>query len=159
MAVYSYASNASVSLSSIENWHNSYEESDTNVSMQTIFTNLEPADSAPHSLSELRGTSFLYGDVLTSGTGTVRVTSGYSGQGAASSFKLKNVNFDLVSSVVLTADAVYPNYLEGWYSGPNGTGTLLADYNEPATTGTLTLTESTFTSVTGFYAYFVNAHL
>ena len=156
MAVYTYGAN-NISFSSFDSWSNQFS-SDSNISLNTLMDNIEPADTAPHQVSELRNNEFLYGDVEADGSGTVEVTSGYTGQGATTSFQLKNVNFNSVSSVVLTANCTYPNYLEGWYSGIGGTGTLLANYDEPATTGTLTLTSTTFTGVTVFYAYFVNAH-
>jgi len=156
MAVYSYGA-SNISFNTFDAWSNQFS-SNSNLSLNTLMDNLEPADTAPHSVSELANNEFLYGDVEADGSGTVEVTSGYTGQGATTSFQLRNVNFDDVSSVVLTANCTYPNYLEGWYSGISGTGTLLANYDEPATTGTLTLTSSTFTTVTTFYAYFVNAH-
>lgn len=157
MAVKTYGA-TNISFSSFDEWSNQFS-SDSNISLNTLMDNLEPADTAPHQVSELRNNSFLYGEVSSSGAGgTVSVTSGYSQAAVSGSFKLRNVNFDDVSSVVITATCAYPNYLEGFYSGPNGTGTLLQNYDEPATTGTLTLTSTTHTSVDKFYAYFVNAH-
>ena len=158
MAVHTYGA-TNISFSSFDEWSNQFS-SDSDVSLNTLMDNLEPGDTAPHSVSELRNNSFLYGDVSVSGApGTVRVSSGYTGQNAtSSSFALKNVNFDDVSSVTITAQCAYPNYLEGFYSGPNGTGDLLRDYSEPATTGDLSLTSTTFQEVDHIYAYFVNAH-
>ena len=77
---------------------------------------------------------------------------------SSSSITLANVNFNSVSSVTITATSTYPNYLEGFYSAANGGGTLLVNYDEPTTSGTITLTASTFTSYQNIYAYFVNAH-
>ena len=71
---------------------------------------------------------------------------------------LKNVNFDSVSSVTVTATAVYPRYLAGFYDADNGGGNLLVDYNEPTISGTITLTASTFTDKTAIYAHFIDAH-
>ena len=157
MAVYSYGASDSIAWSTFDTWSTQFS-SDSNVSLNTVMDNLEPADSAPHQASELRDNNILYGNVYADGaTGTVAVTTGYS-QGATTSFALKNVNFNSVSSVVITATATYPVYLEGFYTATNGGGTLLQDYNEPTTSGTLTLTDSTHTGVTNIYAYFVDAH-
>lgn len=158
MAVYSYGSGASVSFSTFDAWSNQFS-SNSNISLNTLMDNLEPADSAPHQVSELRGNSFLYGNVYASGaTGYVSVTTGYSGQGNASQFTLKNVNFNSVSAVVITATATYPVYLEGFYSAANGGGDLLENYDEPTTSGTISLTSSTHTGRQNIYAYFVDAH-
>ena len=157
MAVYSYGASSAVAFSTFDTWSTQYS-SDSNVSLDTVMNNLEPADSAPHQCSELRGNNILYGNVYADGaSGNVAVTTGYS-QGATTSFTLKNVNFNSVSSVVITATATYPVYLEGFYTATNGGGTLLENYDEPTTSGTITLTSSTHTGVVNIYAYFVDAH-
>lgn len=158
MAVYSYGSGASVSFSTFDAWSNQFS-SNSNISLNTLMDNLEPADSAPHQVSELRGNSFLYGQVHCAGaSGTIQVTSGYTSSTSTSSLTLKNVNFNSVSSVVITATATYPVYLEGFYSGTIGYGDLLVNYDEPTTSGTITLTASTFTTYANIYAHFVDAH-
>lgn len=158
MAVYAYGASDSIAWSTFDSWHNSYS-SDSNISLNQVMDNLEPADAAPHQASELRGNSFLYGTVHCSGaSGTIQVTAGYSTPTSTTSFNLSNVNFNSVSSVTITATATYPVYLEGFYTAANGGGTRLVDYNEPTVSGTITLTASTFTSNTDIYAYFVDAH-
>lgn len=158
MAVYSYGAGASIAWSTFDAWHNSYS-SNSNISLNQIMDNLEPADSAPHQASELRGNNFLYGTVHCSGaSGNIQVTAGYSTPTSTTSFNLSNVNFNSVSSVTITATATYPVYLEGFYTAANGGGTRLVDYNEPTVSGTITLTASTFTSYQNIYAYFVDAH-
>ena len=158
MAVFTYGASDEVTWSSFSGWRNSYS-SNSNISLNQIMDNLEPADSAPHQASEIRGNSFLYGAVHCSGaSGTIQVTAGYSTPTSTTNFNLSNVNFNSVSSVTITATATYPVYLEGFYSAANGGGTLLQDYNEPTTSGTITLTASTFTSYQNIYAYFVDAH-
>lgn len=158
MAVYAYGASDSIAWSTFDSWHNSYS-SDSNISLNQVMDNLEPADAAPHQASELRGNSFLYGTVHCSGaSGTIQVTAGYSTPTSTTSFNLSNVNFNPVSSVTITATATYPVYLEGFYTAANGGGTRLVDYNEPTVSGTITLTASTFTSNTDIYAYFVDAH-
>ena len=157
MAVATYGASDQIAWSSFIFWSNQYSSA-ANVSLDTVMNNLEPADSAPHQASEIRGNSFLYGNVYADGaSGTVAVTTGYS-QGATTSFALRNVNFNSISSVVITATATYPVYLEGFYTATNGGGTLLQNYDEPTTSGTLTLTSGTHTGVTDIYAYFVDAH-
>lgn len=158
MAVYSYGAGSSVAWSTFDAWSNQYS-SDSNVSLNQVMDNLEPADSAPHQASELRGNNFLYGAVHCSGaTGNVAATGGYFTSSTTGTLTLANVNFDSISSVTITATSVYPNYLEGFYSAANGGGTLLVNYDEPTTSGTITLTASTFQSYQNIYAYFVNAH-
>ena len=157
MAVATYGASDQIAWSSFIFWSNQYSSA-ANVSLDTVMNNLEPADSAPHQASEIRGNSFLYGNVYADGaSGNVAVTTGYS-QGATTSFALRNVNFNSISSVVITATATYPVYLEGFYTATNGGGTLLENYDEPTTSGTITLTSSTHTGVVNIYAYFVDAH-
>lgn len=158
MAVYAYGASDSIAWSTFDSWHNSYS-SNSNISLNQVMDNLEPADAAPHQASELRGNSFLYGTVHCSGaSGTIQVTAGYSTPTSTTSFNLSNVNFNSVSSVTITATATYPVYLEGFYTAANGGGTRLVDYNEPTVSGTITLTASTFIPNTNIYAYFVDAH-
>jgi len=158
MAVYSYGASSAVNFSTFDEWSTAENEGNANISLNSVMDNLEPADAAPHQCSELRGNDILYGTVSKSGAaGTVAVTAGYS-QAATSAFTLKNVNFDSVSSVTVTATAVYPRYLAGFYSANDAGGTLLQDYNEPAITGTITLTKDTFTTNTTIFAHFIDAH-
>lgn len=158
MAVYAYGAADSIAFSTFDAWHNSYS-SNSNISLNQIMDNLEPADAAPHQCSELRGNSFLYGTVYSDGaSGTIQVTAGYSTPTSTTNFNLANVNFNSVASVTITATATYPVYLEGFYTATGGGGTRLVDYNEPTVSGTITLTASTFTTATDIYAYFVDAH-
>ena len=157
MAVYSYGASAEVAWNTFDAWSTQYS-SNSNLSFDTVMGALEPADAAPHQASELRGNDILYGTIHCSGaSGTIQVTSGYTSATSTSSITLANVNFNSVSSVVITATATYPVYLEGVYTAANGGGTRLVDYNEPATSGTITLTASTFNHA-NIYAYFVDAH-
>lgn len=158
MAVYSYGESSEIAWNTFDAWSTQYS-SDSNLSFDTVMGALEPADAAPHQASELRGNSILYGTVHCSGaSGTIQVTSGYTSSSSSSSITLANVNFNSVASVVITATASYPVYLEGFYTAASGGGTLLVDYNEPTTSGTITLTSSTFTTYANIYAYFVDAH-
>jgi len=160
MAVHSYGASDSIAFSTLDTWSNVENDGNSNISLNNVMDSIEPADVAPHKCSELRGNAFLYGNVYADGAaGNVEITTGYSGQGQTSTnFALKNVNFGSVASVVITATATYPVYLEGFYTATNGGGTLLENYDEPTTSGTLTLTDSVHTGVTDIYAYFVDAH-
>ena len=157
MAVYSYGA-TNQSFLSFVTWSTEFA-SNSNLSLNTVMDNLEPADTAPHEMSELKDNDILYGTVHVDGAaGSVEVTTGYDHDAVTDNFILKNVNFDSVAQVIITATAVYPRYLEGFYDAADGGGTLLVDYNEPTTSGTITLTSSTFTGATNIYAYFVDAH-
>lgn len=151
MAVQTY-STTNISFSSFDTWSNQFS-SDSNISLNTLMDNLEPADSAPHQVSELRSNSFLYGTVSCATGGTVAVTSGYT-QGATTSFTLRNVNFGSIASITLTATATYPYYFAQW----RGDGTIISTTGTGTTTGTLTLTDSTYTGVSAFYAEFGTTH-
>lgn len=158
MAVYSYGASDSIAWSTFDAWSVEYS-SNSNISIETVMSSLEPVDSAPHQASELRDNNILHGRIHCSGaSGNVQVTSGYSSGTSSTTLDLKNVNFNSISSVVITATATYPVYLEGFYSAANGGGDLLENYDEPTTSGTITLTASTFTSYQNIYAYFVDAH-
>lgn len=168
MAVYTYGS-TNVAMSSIDDWHNSYS-GQSNLSMNTTFDNLTPADSAPHQLSELRNNAFLYGDVYlslgASATGYVEVTSPYITIQYTSTFALRNVNFASHGSVTLRATASYPNYVMGWYSAANGGGTELVAGGGGTTSLDITLTSNEHgnytltgnTDLQRIYAYFLNEH-
>ncbi len=157
MAVYSYAANAAVSMATIDAWHNDFS-SNSNLSMSSIFTTLEPSDSQPHSLSELRGNAFLYGTIIPETGGNISVTSGYTLAGQTSNHKLKNVNFGTLASITVTATATYPYTFHSFRSAASGAGSALSTTGTGTTTGTITLTSSTHTANTNIYAYFTSAH-
>lgn len=155
MAVYSYGSTG-ISFSTFDTWSNQFS-SNSNISLNTLMDNIEPADSAPHSVSELRNNSFLYGSVVAGTGGTVAVTSGYT-QASAASFTLRNVNFGSISSITITATATYPYQFHSFRTANLGAGTALSTTGQGTTTGTITLTSSTHTGVGTFYAYFNSTH-
>jgi len=158
MAVYGYGNLATnVSFSTFDAWSNSYS-SNSNISLTTVMTGLEPADSAPHQVSEIRGNNFLYGSVVAETGGTVAVTAGYT-QAAFTTHTLLNVNFNTISSVTLTATATYPYTFHSFRDGSGGAGSALSTTGAGTTTGTITLTASTHTGVSTFYAYFTTTHV
>lgn len=155
MAVAAY-STTNISWSSFDTWSTQYA-SDSNISLATVMLNLQPADSAPYAVSELRSNAFLYGSVIAGTGGTVAVTSGYT-EAAASSFNLKNVNFASVASVTITATASYPYTFHSFRTAASGAGTELSTTGQGTTSGTITLTSDTHTGVGTFYAYFTTTH-
>ena len=146
MAVYTYASNAAVSMATIDAWHNDFS-SNSNLSMDDIFTTLEPADAQPHSLSELRGNDFLYGTIRPETGGNIAVTSGYALAGQTTNHTLKNVNFGSLAST-----------FHSFRSAATGGGTALSTTGTGTTTGTITLTAAVHKSATNIYAHFTSAH-
>ena len=156
MAVYSYGA-TNISFGTFDTWSTEFS-SNSNISLDTVMGAPQPADSAPHQTSELRSNGFLYGSVIAGTGGTVSVTSGYT-QAAAASFTLKNVNYASISSITLTATATYPYTFHSWRTSASGGGTSLGTTGQGTTTGTLTLAESSHTSVGTFYAYFTTTHV
>lgn len=151
MAVHSYSGN-NISFSSFDTWSNQFS-SDSNISLNTLMDNLEPADTPPHQVSELRNNAFLYGTVSCGTGGTVSVTSGYT-QGATTSFTLANIDFGSIASITITATATYPYYFSQW----RGDGTVISTTGTGTTTGNLTLNSSVHTGVSAFYAEFGTTH-
>lgn len=156
MAVFSYGS-SNISFSTFDSWSTQFS-SDSNISLDTVMGALQPADAAPHQVSELRNNKILYGTVDSNGGGKVSVTSGYT-QSAVSSFILKNVNFASIASITISATSTYPYTFHSFRTADNGGGSVLSTTGQGTTTGTLTLTESTHTSVVDFYAYFTTTHI
>ena len=157
MAVYSYAANAAVSMATIDAWHNDFS-SNSNLSMNDIFTTLEPADAQPHSLSELRGNDFLYGTVTPETGGSISVTSGYTLAAQTTVHTLKNVNFGSLASITITATATYPYVFHSFRDTAGGAGAALSTAGAGTTTGTITLTMLTHVGVPNFYACFDTSH-
>lgn len=156
MAVAAY-STTNISFSSFDTWSTQYG-SDSNISLTTVMTNLEPADTAPHALSEIRSNAILYGSVVAETGGTVSISSGYT-QAGAGSFTLKNVNFNSIASVTVQATATYPYTFHSFRTASGGGGTALSTTGQGTTTGTITLTSGAHTGVTTFYAYFTTTHV
>jgi hypothetical protein len=144
-------------MATIDAWHNHFS-SNSNLSMNGIFTTLEPADSQPHSLSELRGNDFLYGTVTPETGGSISVTSGYTLAAQTTVHSLKNVNFGSLASITITATATYPYVFHSFRDTAGGAGSAQSTSGAGTTTGTITLTSSTHVGVPNFYAYFDSSH-
>jgi len=151
MAVYSYGG-TNISFGTFDTWSTEFS-SNANIALKPVMHNLEPADAAPHQVSELRNNAILYGTVDSDTGGTVAVTAGYT-QSAVNSFTLLNVNFNSIASITLTATATYPYTFTSW----RGDGTIISTTGAGTTTGTLTLTSGVHTGVSAFYANFSTTH-
>lgn len=157
MAIQTYGAN-NISFSSFDTWSNNIA-SDSNVSLQTLMTSLEPADAPPHQMSELRSNSFLYGTVTAETGGSFQITAGYSTSAGLTSHTLENVNFGLVASVTITATGVYPYTFHSFRTASGGGGTALSTTGQGTTTGTFTITTANAGNFTNIYVYFTTTHI
>ena len=156
MAVHTYTT-TNVSFSSFDIWSNAGFTNDTNITLSTVLTDAHPAASAPHSVSELYNTSWLYGNTVAETGGVVQVTSPYT-SASGTNITFKNVDLGL-NNVTLTATATYPYTFHSFRDATGGGGSALSTTGQGTTTGTITLTSATFTSVSTFYAYFTTTHV
>lgn len=156
MSVQTYTAN-NISFSSFDTWSNQFS-SDSNISLNTLMDNLEPADTPPHQVSELRSNSFLYGDVTGETGGTFQVTSGYSTSAGLTSHTLHNVNFATVSSITITATATYPYTFHSFRTAASGGGTALSTTGQGTTSGTYTIDSTEAANFDTIYVYFSTTH-
>ena len=157
MAVQTY-STTNIRFSSFDTWSNQFS-SDSNISLNTLMDNLEPADSPPHQVSELRSNSFLYGTVTAETGGSFQVTSGYSTSAGLTSHTLENVNFGSIASVTLTATATYPYTFHSFRTASGGGGSVLSSTGQGTTTGTFTISTANAGDFTDIYVYFTTTHI
>lgn len=157
MAVQTYGT-TNISFSSFDTWSNQFS-SDSNISLNTLMDNLEPADTPPHQVSELRSNSFLYGTVTAETGGSFQVTSGYSTSAGLTSHTLENVNFNSVASVTLTATATYPYTFHSFRTASGGSGSVLSATGQGTTTGTYTISAANAGDFTNIYVYFTTTHV
>lgn len=156
MSVQTYTT-TNISFSSFDTWSNQFS-SDSNISLNTLMDNLEPADTPPHQLSELRSNSFLYGNVVSGTGGTFQITAGYSTSAGLTSHTLNNVNFGTVSSITITATATYPYTFHSFRTASGGGGTALSTTGAGTTTGTYTIDASEAANFTTINVYFSTTH-
>lgn len=156
MAVYGYGA-TNISFGTFDAWSAAYS-SNSNISLEDVMTNIKPADSAPHQVSEIRNNNFLYGTVVAETGGTAAITSGYT-QAAFTNHTLYNVSFNSISSVTITATATYPYTFHSFRDASAGGGNALSTTGTGTTTGTITLAEDSHTGVSTFYAYFTTTHV
>lgn len=156
MAVQTYLAN-NISFSSFDTWSNQFS-SDSNVSLNTLMDNLEPADTPPHQVSELRNNSFLYGNVIADTGGTFQITAGYSTSAGLTSHTLHNVNFNSVASITVTATAAYPYTFHSFRTAAGGGGSILSSTGQGTTTGAYTIDSGEANYFTTLYVYFSTTH-
>lgn len=157
MAVHTYSAN-NISFSTFDTWSNQFT-SDSNISLNTVMDNLEPADAAPHQVSELRNNNFLYGAVIAGTGGSFEITSGYSSGAGLTSHTLLNVNFNSIASVTITATATYPYTFHSFRTDPNGGGTALSTSGQGTTTGTYTFDAAEAANFTDIHIHFTTTHV
>lgn len=149
MAVYSYSNPGPIAFSTFDTWANNVS-SDVNSGIDNALIDWFPTQSAPYSTSILSGAKIFYGNVVAGTGGSVGLSAPYS-VGSTPSFGVKNLNLN-VYSLTLIASTTYPYTFHSWRTADNGGGTQLS------TSSTYTLTGTTATSVTTFYAYFTTTH-
>jgi hypothetical protein len=141
-----------VSFADFDTWSNQFS-SDANLSLETAFSNLTPADTAPYQISTYRGDSILYGTIQSETGGSVAITGTYTATVAAGTTHTFNNAVVSDTALVLTATAVYPYTFNSWRTASGGGGTQLS------TSTSITLNASNFTSTVNFYAYYTTTHL
>jgi hypothetical protein len=156
MAVTTYGAN-NISFSSFDSWSNQFS-SDSNISLDTLMNNLEPADTPPHQVSELRNNAFLSGTVTGETGGSFQITAGYSTSAGLTSHTLENVNFNSVASVTITATATYPYTFHSFRTAASGGGSALSTTGQGTTTGTYTFDSTEAANFTTIYVYFSTTH-
>ena len=144
--------NTNISFSDWDTWSNQFS-SDSNISLETAFSNLTPADTAPYQVSTYRNDSILYGSLVVETGGSVALTGTYTATVAAGVTHTFNNAVVSDTALVLTATATYPYTFNSWRTASGGGGTSLS------TSTALTLDASSHTSVQTFYAYFTTTHL
>lgn len=147
MAVKTY-STTNINFGSFDDWSRAGFTDDTDITLSTVLTDAYPAHSASYGVGEIYNRSWFYGSVHSEGNGTVEVTTPYSSGTSTGTINIKNVDYSVYSSVVLSAVATYPYTFSEWRTGTGGGGTQIS------TNATLTLTVTDQTSVENFYAYF-----
>lgn len=148
MAVYTYST--PVAWNTFDTWANNVT-SDTNATITNALSDWHPNQTGPYPASLLTGAKVFYGNVVAGTGGSVGMSAPYT-VSSTSSFTVKNMNMNTYS-ITLTASATYPYTFHSWRTAANGGGTQLT------TSSNYTLTSTTATSVTTFYAYFTTTHI
>lgn len=143
---------SNVSFGDFDTWSNQFS-SDADISLETAFSNLTPADTAPYAISSYTGDSILYGTLEVETGGSVALTGTYTATVAAGNSHTFNNAVVSDTALVLTATATYPYTFDSWRTASGGGGTELS------TNSSITLNASNFTTTSTFYAYFTTTHL
>jgi|SRR5210317_822671 hypothetical protein len=147
MAVFTYTT-TNINFSTFDSWSNTNFTDDTNITLSTVLDNAYPAESAPHSVSEIYNRSWFYGNVISEGNGSVQVIQPYTSVTSTGTIAIKNVDYSVYSFIRLTAVGTYPFNFSEWRTATGGGGTQIS------TSANLDLTVSDYTSQVNFYAYF-----
>ena len=147
MAVFTYTT-TNIDFSTFDTWSNQGYTNDTDINLSDVLSDSFPAASNPASVSEIYNRSWFYGNVIATANGTVSVTTPYSSGTSTGTIVIKNVDYSVYSSIVLTAAGTYPYNFSEWRTASGGGGTQIS------TNANLTLTVSDYTSQLNFYAYF-----
>lgn len=149
MAVYTYGA-SDISVGTFNTWANNVA-AQANTSLSGSLSDFFPADSAPFQVSDIQSTDIFYGTITAENGGTVALSSPYTVD-ATTSITVKNFAIDTYS-LTIVASATYPYTFHSWRDASGGGGSQLS------TNATLTLTDTDYTSVTVFYAYFTTSHI
>lgn len=149
MAVITYTSN-DITFDSFDVWSNANFGNNTNITLSNVLTDAYPA-SVPgdSSVSDIYNRSWFYGNVVSTGNGSVEVTLPYSSGASTSTLIIKNVDYSVYSSITLTATGTYPYNFSEWRTEAGGGGTQIS------TNAALVLTSTDYPLQLNFYAYFV----
>ena len=147
MAVITYGT-TNIAFSTFDTWSRAGFASNSNINLGSVLTDAYPAESTPNSVSEIYNRSWFYGNVISTGNGTVAVTYPYSSGTSTGTINIKNVDYGTYAYVRLSAVGTYPYNFTQWRTASGGGGTQIS------TSATLDLYVGSQTSVTNFYAYF-----
>jgi len=148
MAVYTY-STTNVDFSSFDIWSNTGFTDDTDITLSTVLSDAYPAATNPSSVSEIYNRSWFYGNVISTGNGTVQITYPYTSTTSTGTLQIKNVDYSVYAYVRLSAVGTYPYNFSEWRTASGGGGSQIS------TNANLDLTVSDYTAQVDFYAYFV----
>ena len=148
MAVFTYSS-TNIDFSTFDDWSNAGFTDDTNITLSTVLSDAYPAASNPSSVSEIYNRSWFYGNVVSTGNGTVQITYPYTSATSTGTLQIKNVDYGTYAYIRLTAVGTYPYNFSQWRTASGGGGTQIS------TSANLDLTVSDYTTQVNFYAYFV----
>lgn len=149
MAVYTYTT-TNIDFSSFDVWSNAGFTDDTNINLNSVLSDAYPeAGIIDVNVSDIYNRSWFYGNVVSTGNGTVQITYPYSSATSTGTIEIKNVDYSVYSYIRLAAVGTYPYNFSEWRTASGGGGTQIS------TSANLDLTVSDYTSQVNFYAYFV----
>jgi hypothetical protein len=149
MAVYTYTSD-NIDFSTFDVWSNTAYVEDTNINLGAAVTGIFPDFSLNDiSVSGFYNRSLFYGNIISTGNGTVQVTYPYTSTPTGEQEQVRNVDYSVYSYIRLTAAATYPYTFSEWRTAPFGGGSQMG------TSANLDLFVNSFITVENFYAYFV----